>query len=250
MYVANATKIRYNENAEFNFGVIIMTDKLLQKYPESILHSSLFAEMDSSVLESALDIMNARPEKYIRGDTVHRSFEKMKSFGLVLEGRLQAVCDDIDGNRMILANVTPGRTFGEALCFLGKSDSPVYICAAEDSSVLWLSAGKIYQNSGDSLCAELRNRFTALLAQRTLEMNNRIQVLSKIRLRDKLVTFFSEYKASHGRNFTVPFSREDMASYLGTDRSALSRELSNMKSEGLIDYYRNSFRIIERGVRI
>ena len=45
---------------------------------------------------------------------------------------------------------------------------------------------------------------------------------------------------------TVPFSREDMAAYIGTDRSALSRELSAMKREGLIDYRKNVFVLKKR----
>ncbi len=41
--------------------------------------------------------------------------------------------------------------------------------------------------------------------------------------------------------FNLPFDRSDMAVYLGVNRSALSRELSLMKKEGIIDFYKNSF---------
>ena len=47
-----------------------------------------------------------------------------------------------------------------------------------------------------------------------------------------------------GKAFTVPLSREEMALYLGCDRSALSRELARMKADGLIDYIRNSFKVM------
>ena len=50
-------------------------------------------------------------------------------------------------------------------------------------------------------------------------------------------------KKAKKNTFEVPFDREDMASYLGCDRSALSRELAKMKNEGLIDYHKNTFRI-------
>ena len=36
-----------------------------------------------------------------------------------------------------------------------------------------------------------------------------------------------------------------MADHLHADRAALSRELSRMKADGLIDYYRNSFRLMD-----
>ena len=48
-----------------------------------------------------------------------------------------------------------------------------------------------------------------------------------------------------GEPFDIPFDREAMAGYLNADRSALSRELSRMKSEGIIDYYRSTFRLVK-----
>ena len=92
----------------------------------------------------------------------------------------------------------------------------------------------------------LSNRFISALATRTLHMNQRIQILSRNTLRMKLTTFLSQYAAAQGDSFTVPFDRASMANFLGADRSALSRELSNMRREGIIDYHHNWFRILKK----
>ena len=167
----------------------------------------------------------------------------MESFGLVLEGTIQVYMDDIDGNHMIMATVTAGSTFGESLCFL-RRESPVYIRSVTDSKVLWLSTDRIKNPGGspDSRDISLSTRFTAMLANRALNMNDRIQILSKLSIRDKLVTFFSQYSSQCASDsFTVPFDREDMAAYLGVNRSALSRELGRMRDEGIIDFQKNRF---------
>ena len=39
-------------------------------------------------------------------------------------------------------------------------------------------------------------------------------------------------------------NRQELADYLGTERSALSREMARMKKEGLIDYCRNEIKIL------
>lgn len=44
--------------------------------------------------------------------------------------------------------------------------------------------------------------------------------------------------------FDISYSRDEFAEYIGADRSALSRELSKMKKQNLIDYHKNSFKII------
>ena len=42
-----------------------------------------------------------------------------------------------------------------------------------------------------------------------------------------------------------PFSRIQLADYLNCDRSALSRELSQMQRDGLLDTYKSSFKLLE-----
>ena len=44
---------------------------------------------------------------------------------------------------------------------------------------------------------------------------------------------------------TIPFSRIQLADYLNCDRSALSRELSQMQRDGLLDTYKSSFKLLE-----
>ncbi len=139
--------------------------------------------------------------------------------------------------------MTPGDTFAESLYFLER-ESPVYITAIAESRIVWMKCDRIKNGSsfGTRLDGILTNRFIALLAGRTLSMNDRIQILSKPSIREKLVTFFSQYMVKLGTNsFSVPFDRTSMAEYLGVDRSSLSRELSKMRNEGIIEFRKDKF---------
>ena len=88
-------------------------------------------------------------------------------------------------------------------------------------------------------------RLTAGLAQKVLDMNDRVRVLLKHSLREKITAFLDLYKEENGCGFSVPLSREEMAEYLGCDRSALSRELARMSGDGIIEYNRNSFKVLK-----
>lgn len=46
-------------------------------------------------------------------------------------------------------------------------------------------------------------------------------------------------------DFEIPFDRQQMADYLNLDRSALSKELSKMKSDGILDYRKNHFVLLD-----
>ena len=205
----------------------------------------LFDGLDRDGLERLTAAMDAEKDVCEKGTMLHTTGTPMDRFGIVLSGAVHVCVDDIEGNRMIMAEVAPGTSFGESLCFLRKRESPVYIYASEDSEVLWLHTEALSAPEGDPFRMELLRRFAAALAEKNLNMNNRIQVLSKLSLRDKLTAYFTELAAVQGSDrIRLPMNREDTAAYIGANRSALSRELARMKAEGLIEYRKNEVRIL------
>ena len=211
-----------------------------------ILQCPLFQGLPPDALEYALSYFEAHVKAYEKGDFLHQVSFPLERFGLVLSGTIQVSMDDMDGHHIIMNNVSAGGLFGEAYCFLG-TDAPIYICAVTEAEVLWMrptrvKAPRLPLQERDQMLA---NRFVAALASRTLSLNQRIQILSRRTLREKLITVLSQYATAQGDTFTVPFDRASMANFLGADRSALSRELSHLRKEGVLDYHRNQFRILK-----
>ena len=205
----------------------------------------LFRGLDPDRFDRQLLVMNAEKAHGERGEMLQAVGEPIRRFGIVLGGAVQVCVDDIEGNRMIMAEVAPGNSFAESLCFLRTKESPVYIFASEDTDLLWLSTEALFSDPGDAFLSELQQRFTAALAAKALTMNNRIQVLSRLSLRGKLTAYFTELAAAQGSDvIRLPMNREDTAAYIGANRSALSRELAKMKEDGLIEYRKNEIRII------
>ena len=206
--------------------------------------SILFQGLSAAQTEEALRLFRAQEKSYGRGELLKTATDPLPAFGLVLAGHVAVTMEDIDGREMLLANVTPGQTFGESLCYL-RENAPITILARADSRVLWLRCDALRAPADSPLARELQARFTAMLARRTLRMNDRIQILSRTGLREKLTALFTECaRDAGGPRFTLPFDRAGMAAYLGVDRSALSRELSRMRREGLIDFHKDAFLLL------
>ena len=75
-----------------------------------------------------------------------------------------------------------------------------------------------------------------LLAKKVVVMNNRIDVLTKKTIREKLLEYFrAEEKENLSKVFYLKLNYTELADYLGVDRSALMRELKNLKNEGFIE---------------
>ena len=201
----------------------------------------LFSGLTEGELSDALHFFDAREKKYARGELLKSAVDPLPAFGLVLSGAVTVAMEDIDGREMLLSHVAPGSTFGESLCYLRES-APITIAALSDARVLWLRADRLRERAETPLEQTLQARFTAMLARRTLKMNDRIQILSRGSIRQKLNAFFTECARDAGSPaFAVPFDRAGMAAYLGVDRSALSRELSRMRDEGLLTFSKNQF---------
>ena len=55
------------------------------------------------------------------------------------------------------------------------------------------------------------------------------------------VLFFRRGTARGVYEFDIPFSRQQLADYLGVERSGLSVELGKMRDEGLLDFHKSHF---------
>ena len=63
-------------------------------------------------------------------------------------------------------------------------------------------------------------------------------------LRGRICMWLLEQREACGADtFSTPMNRTELAAYLHCDRSALSRELSRMQEEGLIELFRGSFKL-------
>ncbi len=221
--------------------------QLSKKELETIGKTPLFVNLSLQEREAALSFFRAYRQEYEKGAFLHTAGTPLYSFGLVLSGTVRIFMDDLHKEPMLMANRTVGDMFGESLSYLSTPDSPVYIVAAEPASVLWLSTEALRAPLAvkDEKSFLFYSRFMAVLAERTLAMNSRIQVLSKTTLRLRLLTFLSQCAEENGsKTFQIPFDRAALASYLGANRAALSRELSAMKREGILDFYKSSFRLL------
>ena len=97
----------------------------------------------------------------------------------------------------------------------------------------------------------LVRNYLSSLAEKSLVLNSRISCLARRTVREKVLAYLTQAAAQKGIDpqtggeFSVPLDRNAMAAYLNIDRTALSRELSRMKQEGLIDFHKDRFRLLK-----
>ncbi len=85
-----------------------------------------------------------------------------------------------------------------------------------------------------------------IISTKNIYLMRKIKYLSKRSIREKLLSFLSEQAQMNNSNaFEIKFDRQELADYLSVDRSAMSKELSKLKKEHILNYRKNWFQLLE-----
>lgn len=132
------------------------------------------------------------------------------------------------------------------LCANPDHRSPVTVQADEDSSVLMVRFSGLMARCAEN-CPQherLIQNYAGVLARKGLTLHERIDCLLRPTVREKIMAYLNRASREQGGfSIKLPPDRSAMAEYLNVNRSALSRELSSMKHDGLIDYYKSNFEL-------
>ena len=182
--------------------------------------------------------------EYQKGDIVLFAGEEIANVGIVVQGSVKVISDDIKGNSTILTEVGKGDIFCEVFACAGVKISPVTVQTVQDCKIMFMNYSRII-NSCSSACVfhnKIVENMLKMVASKTLMLNQKIDILSQRSIRQKVISFLN-WQRKDKKWVIVPFTREEMADYLCVDRSALSSELSKMQKEKLISYNKNYFEI-------
>lgn len=202
-----------------------------------LTQTSLFSGISQADLSNLLSCLAAVERRYSKGAVILAEGEPTQWMGLVLEGRAIISCADVWGKSSILGFAEPGAVFGEAYACVPGEALLISVCAAEETRVLFLNVGKLLTVCGNAcpFRARLIRNLLSISAGKNLQLSRRIFHTTPKSIRGRLQSYFSECaKKSGSLTFKLPFNRQQLADYLGVDRSAMSSELSKMQRDGLI----------------
>jgi CRP-like cAMP-binding protein len=214
---------------------------------EIIRHGSLFAGIDEADVVTMLDCLGAYQKHYAKNNFIFIADTPLSSampVGILLSGRVHLIQDDFWGNRSLIAQVEPGGLLGEAFACGELSRVPVSAMAAEASAILSVDYKRILTLCS-SVCvfhSRLISNMIRILAEHNIRLIQKIEHITRRTTREKLRSYLSSQAQQAGTcRFDIPFNRQELADYLGVDRSAMSNELCKMRNEGLLQFDHNHF---------
>ncbi len=215
---------------------------------QDILQTQLFSGVSPQEAAQLLPRLYARSTEYRQDTVIIEEGGCVRSFGLLLNGNGRSFKTDAEGRTITITLLKKGSEIGVILAAGTSHTSPVSVEVQKGSTILFISFGRLMDSSLLSCPGHLRlmQNYMGILAEKGLVLHQRIDCLLRPTARGKILAFLT--RAAEGKTgpvFTIAMDRKAMAQYLNLDRSALSRELSRMKQDGIIDFYKSTFRLLQ-----
>lgn len=220
----------------------------MEEFYDLLLQTGLFKDITPFGLSRMFKCFSPAVRKFKKGEILMLAGFETKEVGILLQGEADTVKTTPDGTNVSITTLKPGSVFGDVLAGC-SAKSPVTVLARSSCTAMYLSCDKML-----TPCAAMHPEHLQLLhnlvhtiSLRYLSLSDRLDLLVLKSLRAKLCAYLLEQAELAGADtFSVPLSRAGLAEYLNCERSALCRELSRMRDEGLIETYKNSFKLLDK----
>ena len=211
-------------------------------------NSALFCDLAPETIENRLLPLGVMQE-YTKGSYLIMPQERLENFGFVVSGLIHTTHISIDGVQRIMDAYESGDIYGADLMCTRSRISPYHAVAAQPSRVLFFPVSMVLEpgflEEGDQ--NRIIRRLLTLIAHENMRKDYRLAILSQKGLRERIMTYLTMQAGKRGTAaFSIPFSRDELASFLCVNRSALSHELSLMRRAGIIACRKNTFTLLHQ----
>ena len=197
--------------------------------------TNLFENINEQNIRKIKRFLMASTMIYPKGVNILSNVNQGDFIAIVDSGSIQFVSTDYDGNKSIIEDISEGGMFGSLTFPINNEE--VSCITKEITEITYIEYDSITNDEiskTDSYIIFIKN-LIKILSDQVSEKNTRIEILTKKTTRDKLLEYFkSEARERGNKTFTIPMTFTELASYLSVDRSAMTREISYLRDDGII----------------
>mgnify|MGYP006419099277 FL=1 len=154
---------------------------------------------------------------------------------ILLAGQITIQKIDENGNILTIGEFLAPDIIGAKLIFSKRNHYPLNVSSQSDALILHVNKEMILNLSRTN--GEFLNALLEMISDRATVLTDKINQISLKSIRQKIVDFLNyESCAQNSDVIKLNTSKRNLAERFGIQRSSLSRELSKMKADGLLEY--------------
>ncbi len=211
-----------------------------------IKQTKYFKDLESIDYHAILRCFSAKLMHFNKSEVIISIGDDTKYIYIIAYGEAWSKSYDKDGKTALISSYVKNDIFG--MEFLDSETYPVELIAKTDMYVIACNRFRF-----TTPCQNRCKRHIDCMKMTFLNMSEalnkkekRITILCKSKTREKIYAYLKNISKNKSTYFKIPFTQQELATYLGLERSALSAELNKMKKEGIIDFDGNMYKIIKK----
>ena len=195
-----------------------------------------FENISKNNIDKLLKMLKAHTIIFNKDSIISKSFIDKKTIGIITKGYIQVIRNSYDGNDIVVEEYEENDIIASSISYVESSE--YQLLSKEDTFIILFDEDTLMNNEDTSKTyfnQFIKNLFLILNEKNKIK-NERLQIITKKSTRDKLLEYFHiNRKKTGSNNIYLPYNYTALADYLGVNRSALMRELKNLKDEGFIE---------------
>ena len=215
-------------------------------YIEQLKNVRIFGGLSDDELKEVVKTIGIRTMHVGRDSMLFEVGDIMNEFMVLISGRLQGSRYHYDGDVDLVQLFSWGEIIGLDVVCSATREGLLTLSALEESELLCIDYDSLSSPKLTELVRKkLNDNVIRVLAHESLKRLHKIDVLYRKSLRSRIMVFLRHVSAMNNSNdFHINMDREQFAQYLGVNRSSLSHELAKMREEGIIDFHKGHFVIL------
>ena len=215
--------------------------KAIKRFP-------IFKNIDESDISALLRCFNAKIINIEKNTTFIKKDNRIVFLYIIISGLAIDIDYDDEGNMNIYNTFSDNDIVGLLSYSSGKKTYPRDIIAKTDIKALVVDAYR-FINPCQNYCprhVKTMSYTIDSLGRQSYKLTNRICELTSKTTREKFLLFLLNLSIRNkNKTVTIPYTHQELASYLGVERSSLSYEISKLKKEGYIDYDKRKYTLLK-----
>lgn len=222
---------------------------MIEEFYPVLKNCALFRNIGEKEFGHLMSCLDAQIKNYRFEEYIFLSGEEVSAVGIVLSGMVEIMKESLAGNKHIVAFLGMADMFAEGIVCTVKRVSPVTVRAKENTKILFIPYERILKTCGNSCVyhISLIQNMMLVLGEKNVNLNRKLELLTLKGMREKLASYLLNESNERSSNmFQILLNRTELAEYLNVSRTSMCRELTRMKDDGLIDFYGNSFKLLNK----
>ena len=226
----------------------MLTHEMLAPYTELLLRHDLFEGIPADALPELVQALGGELKHYTSGQSIMRMGRAPVVTGIILSGSVEVSFLNENADQIDMSIFEAGQSFGETMEGADLAASRMFVKALSDTLILRLQFRQLYQRTSCSDPHLWRFTLNMLrrIAHKGIFYQHKIRIMGQKSIRAKLSVYLRTISGDEDRGDLRGLNQTQLARYLGVERSALSREMSPLRDEGIIDYDRRTLRVLDK----